>query len=207
MDSPPYRRIADYYERCLAEHGDTHLGVDWPRAADARARYRIMLEVVRPPVSEQVSLLDLGCGAGHLYEYLLENPLPHIQYQGLDISEPFVALCRQKHPLATFTCADVLAQDVPVTDYTVMNGVFTVKGDLAFDTMQDFLHRMLRRTFAAARRGIAFNLISKQVDWEVDKLFHVPLDTLAWFITKELTRNFVIRNDYGLYEYTTYVYK
>ena len=47
----------------------------------------------------------------------------------------------------------------------------------------------------------------KQVDWEKDFLFHLPLDTLAFFLTKELTRNFIIRNDYGLYEYTVYLYK
>jgi hypothetical protein len=29
---------------------------------------------------------------------------------------------------------------------------------------------------------------------------------LAEFLTKDLTRNFIFRNDYGLYEYTAYVY-
>jgi hypothetical protein len=38
-------------------------------------------------------------------------------------------------------------------------------------------------------------------------LFHLPFDTLASFLTSELTRNFVFRNDYGLYEYTAYVYR
>jgi hypothetical protein len=30
---------------------------------------------------------------------------------------------------------------------------------------------------------------------------------LARILIRSLTRNFVIRNDYGLYEYTTYVYR
>ncbi len=29
---------------------------------------------------------------------------------------------------------------------------------------------------------------------------------LVNFLTRELSRHFIIRNDYGLYEYTTYLY-
>ena len=39
-----------------------------------------------------------------------------------------------------------------------------------------------------------------------DDLFHLPLDLLAEFLDTLLSRHFVIRNDYGLYEYTVYVY-
>jgi hypothetical protein len=89
----------------------------------------------------------------------------------------------------------------------VLNGVFTVKATLSFDEMLDFFRRLVTRAFALADQGIAFNVMSKQVDWERDDLFHLPLDTLAWFLTQEISRHFVIRNDYGLYEYTAYVYR
>jgi hypothetical protein len=49
--------------------------------------------------------------------------------------------------------------------------------------------------------------MSKQVDWERDDLFYLSLDDLAKCLTSQVTRNFVIRNDYGLYEYTAYVYR
>ena len=48
---------------------------------------------------------------------------------------------------------------------------------------------------------------SKNVDWERDDLFHLSLDKLSGFLCEKITRNFVIRNDYGLYEYTVYVLK
>ena len=66
---------------------------------------------------------------------------------------------------------------------------------------------MLMRVFAKARKGVAFNVMSKSVDWERDDLFHLSADRLITFLTKSLSRHFIIRNDYGLYEYTTYVYK
>jgi len=61
--------------------------------------------------------------------------------------------------------------------------------------------------FSHAAIGIAFNVMSKHVDWERDDLFHLPFDTLAEFLEEHLTRNYVFRNDYGLYEYTTYAYQ
>jgi hypothetical protein len=49
--------------------------------------------------------------------------------------------------------------------------------------------------------------MTKHLDWERPDLFHLPFDATAEFVTKELTRNYVFRSDYGLYEYTTYIYR
>ena len=88
-----------------------------------------------------------------------------------------------------------------------MNGVFTEKRELSFDEMLGYFKLMLKTAFNKSSMGLAFNVMSKQVDWEREDLFHLPLDILADFLIKELSRSFIIRNDYGLYEYTTYVYK
>jgi hypothetical protein len=49
--------------------------------------------------------------------------------------------------------------------------------------------------------------MSKLVDWERDDLFHVSMDEIGLSLKNNLSKNFVIRNDYKLYEYTIYVYK
>jgi SAM-dependent methyltransferase len=168
-----------------------------------------MLEVTRQNTPGEMSFLDFGCGASHLYEYILEHNIDHIRYSGLDISEKFVTLSRRKFPAIDYYHLDILedANGLPEFDYIVMNGVFTEKCDLDFDVMLSFFMRVVKRIFSKARVGIAFNVMSSHVDWEREDLFHLPMDTLAAFVIEELTRNFVIRNDYGLYEYTTYVYR
>jgi SAM-dependent methyltransferase len=184
--------------------------VDWPNAEDARLRQDVMLGVLREaPGSRLVRLLDFGCGASHLYEHILERGLQGIDYSGLDLSKRFIELSRSKFPDRDYYCVDILDDDLelPRFDYVVMNGVLTEKIDLSFDDMLAFAKELLRRVFAIADVGIAFNVMSKQVDWERDDLFHLPFDVLAEFLTRELTRNFVLRNDYGLYEYTTYAYR
>jgi SAM-dependent methyltransferase len=213
MSRPPtakkYIGIIEHYESCLAAHGDTHLGVDWPKAADVETRYQVMLDVIRRPRTRTQRLLDFGCGASHLYEYILAKGIKGIEYTGLDLSPKFVKLSRQKFPKNRYVCADILEEPaaVPASDYIVMNGVFTEKQDLTFDEMLAYFELTVKAAFAKAEQGIAFNVMSKHVDWERDDLFHLQFDRLAGFLIRELTRNFVIRNDYGLYEYTTYVYR
>ena len=203
-----YQEIVTHYEACLERHGDNHLGVDWPRIEDVVKRYRIMLELVRER-EESISLLDFGCGAAHLYDYIKDQGLTKIDYSGIDMSEKFVALCKKKHPNISFYCADILADHsaVPRADYILMNGVFTEKRSMSYEEMTEYFQSMLKKVFPLARKGIAFNVMSKQVDWERDDLFHLPLDELVSFVTEYLGRHFVVRNDYGLYEYTVYLYR
>ena len=64
MTKRKHKTIISHYEACLARHGDTNLGVDWPNRQDAEKRYCVMLEVVRE-FRAGLTLLDFGCGASH----------------------------------------------------------------------------------------------------------------------------------------------
>lgn len=202
----------EHYEQCLEKFGDTHLGVDWPKKEDALLRYRIMLDLYRfdryADTKVKFTLLDFGCGAAHLLEYIIQNDLHTWDYVGFDLSEKFIELCRQKFPSHKFIWGDVLLNELilPNADYVVMNGVFTEKRSLSFPEMYQFMQAVLLKVFPLCQRGLAFNVMSKSVDWERDDLFHLPIDMLADFLTRNLSRHFIIRNDYGLYEYTVYLY-
>ena len=203
-----YRCLARHYESCFALYGDTHRGVDWPDAKGAETRYGVMLDLVRPSL-ERKSLLDFGCGAGHFYDFLKASGRTDIHYRGLDISDTFISLCQKKYPEIPFYCTDILEKPLEPGsfDYVVANGVFTEKRELGFDEMFSFLKDCVRTLYSLSRVGIAFNVMSSHVEWERDDLFHLPMDRLADFLTQEFGRSFTFRNDYGLYEYTTYLYR
>jgi hypothetical protein len=57
------------------------------------------------------------------------------------------------------------------------------------------------------RVGLAFNAMSAHVDWTRDDLFHWPYDELFAFLRARVTRHAAIRADYGLFEYTAYLYR
>jgi len=206
MTSTDYLALARHYEACLDAHGDTFKGVDWPNPADLQTRFSVMLDLLKS--RNGVSLLDFGCGNGLLYEYIKSHNLGGVAYTGLDISRKFIDLCRDKYPGADFLCRDVLREPLDRTfDYIICNGTFTEKLQLSYDEMFAFMQEVLLTLFDSAARGIAFNVMSTHVDYEREDLFHLPHDSLADFVVSKLSRDYLIRCDYGLYEYTTYVYK
>lgn len=210
MNERKYLVLKAHYESCLEKHGDTYLGLDYPTQENAEISYRVMLEVVREQTGRKISLLDFGCGASHLYEYMIRNDLHHnIEYSGLDVSDKFIELSKSKFPSNAYYCLDILDDQavLPEFDYIILNGVFTEKRELSFDEMFTFVRAVVSKVFDKARIGIAFNTMSKQVDWEREDLFHLPFDVLAPFLARDISRNFILRHDYGLYQYTTYVYR
>ena len=98
-------------------------------------------------------------------------------------------------------------EDLPRFEYVVLNGVFTYRLDISYERMLAYWQNLLLQVFPLARKGLAFNVMSTAVDWERDDLFHLPIEVVTTFVTERLSRRFVIRHDYPLYEYTTYVYR
>lgn len=210
-----YTKIIEHYEECFVKYGDTPRGVDWTKEEQVEFRYQTMLELVNFreksfQVARQVSLLDYGCGLSHLYEFIQKNNINNIEYTGLEISNKFFNESKQKFPTNNYILGDILKDNNLLQnkyDYIVMNGVFTEKRNLSYENMFEYFEKMVGLVYSYCNKGIAFNVMSKQVDWEIDTLFHVPMDDMANFLTKKISRNFIIRNDYGLYEYTVYLYK
>lgn len=207
MIKKSYLQIVDHYENCFKKFGDNHNGVDWPKEEDAILRYRIMLEIIA--AKEDCSLLDFGCGTAHLYDFILKNSYQNIRYTGLDISKVFIKVCKKKFPDTTFICKDILdsTEQIGMFDYIILNGVFTEKRQLSFDEMFEYFKKMIKVLYFKSNRGIAFNVMTKHVDLERKDLFHLPFDLLAYFLKSEISRNFIVRNDYGLFEYTVYLFK
>lgn len=209
MTDRRYMTIVEHYEKCFSEHGPGHLGVDWPNARDADIRYATMLGVIDDD-GDPISLLDFGCGSGGLFDYLERHRSEYesVRYQGHDISKAYVDYCRQTYPDVNFTCGDVLVDArLPRVDYAVANGVFTEKLTLSTDEMFEFLRDIVTVLYASVDRGLAFNVMSKKVDWERDDLFHLDAKRLRSFAVDELGASLELVEDYGLYEYTAYLRK
>jgi SAM-dependent methyltransferase len=201
--------LAGHYESCFLEHGRTPKGVDWPNAEDLATRFEVMLGVVRAH-DRPVALLDLGCGPGLLVDHLERTQRrPDFDYTGIDLSEPMLASARAAWPGLRFERRDVLAAPLPerAFDYVILNGVLTERVTAAREEMVAFATELLAAAFSAARVGIAFNVMSKLVDWEREDLFHWGFDEMAAALAPRLSRHIRIRADYGLREYTTYIYR
>lgn len=208
--TPEYYSLVDFYDNCFTKYGPTPKGVDWPNELDLLKRFDVMLQVIKNQTPTPTSLLDLGCGYGALLDYLINNNKnQQIDYEGIDLSENMILEAKNRHPAAKFYIHDILKNLIPANsfDYIVMNGVLTERQNLSQTQMIEFAQTLIKEAFKICRYGIAFNVMSIHVDWLGEKLFHWGFDEIAKFLKNNCSRNIVFRSDYGLYEFTTYVYK
>jgi SAM-dependent methyltransferase len=207
----PYQANVDLVEQLFSIHGDSHLGLGYPKEQGFLDRYRVYFDVVRLSsfVGSSLRMVDIGCGTARLYDHIKQVAPGQVQYVGLDLSDKMIAACQSKHPDALFVQGDPFEETSiwePLPDFVVLGGIFTWRPSMTEEQMTEYMVRLLKLAFAHAKVGIAFNVMSKHVDWERDDLYHVPFDTMATLLQTHLTRNYVFRADYRLYEYTTYVY-
>jgi SAM-dependent methyltransferase len=206
-----YYPLVERVEKLYAEHGDTHRGMGFRREEGFEARYRVYLEVILGAAArEECSLLDVGCGTARLLDLIKSLGRDEISYRGVDLSPKLLEAARKKHPGTDFICGDPFDLEEiwsAKPDYVVFGGIFTSRLQMSVAEMTDYMLRMLRLAFSHCRRGVVFNVMSAHVDWQREDLLHVPFDQMADLLQANLSRNYVFRADYGIYEYTVYVYK
>lgn len=199
--------LRQHYAESFRRHGASPRGVDWRSEQDLRLRYDRMLDVLLPMTGEgPPRLLDVGCGYGGLLEHARLRGVP-LDYTGIDVVPEMVEHASRSHPNAVFRCADVFddVSDAPF-DFVVCNGILTQKLTTSQREMDRYAQQLIRRMFALATRGIAFNVMTSKVDWTKENLYHRhPAELLAWCMA-EITDRVKLDHAYPLFEYTTYLY-
>jgi SAM-dependent methyltransferase len=211
------KELARHYEKCFEEHGDTAKGFDWPDEASTNKRFQVMLDIMKydPRVENNVlySFLDFACGSGRLLEFAEETEQnKQLDYLGVDISEKFVEEAKKKYPLSDcFRVVDVSTEGfgkVPSVDYCVVNGLFTLKSGVSDTKMDSFFEEVIQGLWSKVNFGLAFNTMDLiKVDYTRDDLYYKGYSDIGELMKKMSCKNYVIRQNYGLYEFTTYAYK
>ena len=152
-------------------------GLGWPNYRDTQLRHWLMLDMIPKFPTNPISLVDIGCGTGDLHTYIKNNELSNIKYTGIDISDTHIKIAKEKHPDGNYYCLDILEyDDWGRYDFAILNGLFTVKSDLTQVRMDIFLKAMISEIYSNIELGCAFNVMSKNVEWERDDLYHLSLD-------------------------------
>lgn len=200
--------LQQHYQALFRKHGDTAHAVQYSDVVSQRKRFRVLSEVSR----DLGSVIDLGCGLGHLCDFLREDGFKG-RYLGLDFVQEFIDHANSKHekdPAAEFSQFDLNADVLPRDYDTVMLcGVFNnrMPDNLAF------LESTISKGFDAARRQFAFNVMSTYVDFQDPTLYYRDPREVFDFCKRNLTRRVTLRHDYLVrddrppYEYTVYLYK
>ena len=190
-------RVADYYAGKLAVHGATPRGVDWNSAEGQELRFTELLAVLGGDRS--ASVLDFGCGYGALAARLRRDGHQG-RYTGYDAAPEMIAAAT-----AQPGCAFVsdLAGVEPM-DYVIASGLFNVRLDVSIAEWEAYVRETIGAMAALARRGIAFNMLTRHADADrmrPDLYYADPGGWLTWCLER-FGRQVSLRHDYPLYEFT-----
>ena len=81
------------YEERLEKYGVNIKTLGWQSEEQQNLRFKILSEVAN---LQDTEILDVGCGFGDFYKYLLNNNIG-INYTGYDISTKLIAEAKKKY--------------------------------------------------------------------------------------------------------------
>lgn len=142
-----------FYRGALARHGYNAEGVHWASERTQRVRFEVLRRFLPRDLSE-VTLVDVGCGLGDLYRYLVKHGDRPGRYIGIDVVAPMVEAAAERTGCEILQ-RDALRDTLPGADFYLCSG--------AMNTLtREESELFIRRCFGAATRGFVFNLLKGQ---------------------------------------------
>jgi SAM-dependent methyltransferase len=190
-----------YFSSQVALHGDDVASVGWTKHSQ-RKRFRKLLEIGDLASG---SVLDIGCGQGGLYDFLVEA-CGAVDYWGFDITPGMIELARRRHPSIAdrFQVHDILAKPVHRQfDYVVSIGPMNVpvpEGNVE-PTML-----LVRAMFEHCTNGIAISMTSSLTRRpSVGTYYYNPTTILER--ASEITPNVCLDHTYLPHDLMLFCYK
>lgn len=171
--------------------------VAWSSRKGQYERFKVLLDI---GVNKTDTVLDLGCGMGHLTDYLLlHTDYLHENYTGIDINTKYVEACRMRKPDHRFLCGEIFDLSEKF-DYVVGSGIFTV--EMAKTEILD----AIAYAYKSCKKGVAFNFLNKEY------MVHEGVNSFApeefYAEIAEVYPNSKLLSDYlGTEDFTIYINK
>ena len=189
--------ITRYNER-LKIYGYDPRALGWFKGRQ-HIRFKVLSEIGD---LNNCSILDVGCGFGDLYGFLIKSGL-NIRYTGYDINPDIIKIAKEVYPNAHFEVKDIEKEEIHDNfDWVFASGVFEFK----LPDNKLFIQNMLRRMFEICNKGVAVDFISSYVDFRNEEAYYVSPEEMFSFC-KTFSKRVLLRHDYMPYEFCIYIYK
>ena len=200
-------KLNTIYENEFKKFGDTYKGMGWKKPKDQLKRFHEFSKIFSKDINKK-KIIDLGCGTSHYYKFLKKINMNNFEYIGIDISKQFIDISKNKFPDNEYYCIDILKTKKKFkSDYIIINGIFTQKGNMPEKQMYKFFTKFLEKSLSFAKKGLAFNTLSPMSNWKNKKNYYLSFDKLVKFLKLSNENNFLINHTYNKYEYIVYIFK
>ncbi|MFP4382831.1 MAG: class I SAM-dependent methyltransferase [Spirochaetia bacterium] len=167
----PLQTINEYYQRFYtAESADEDPLLGWEDRESQTVRFSVLPAVTE---LEGKKLLDIGCGTGMLYDYLLHIGI-ETEYTGVDIMKEAVQTAAIRHPDVNFIHGDVFQDDLfkpGEFDIVFASGIF----NLDLENNMKFIRKGICKMLELTSETAVFNLLhTRSTDKEPMYYYYTP---------------------------------
>jgi len=194
--------IIEQYREAFRKHGNSPEAVLWPKG---RQRLRFS-SLTAHFAGEGFSVLDFGCGLGHLKSYL-DARHRQCQYTGVDLVPEFIAECRKNFRDGRFTQISDVGDVAGDYDYVVLSGVFNILFSPDRDQHLAKVFQTLEQLFDRTRIALSCDFMTDKVDFQGPGAFHMNEPALVDLVQRRLSARYSVDHTYMPYEFSVTVYK
>jgi SAM-dependent methyltransferase len=194
--------LVGQYREAFAQHGDSPAAVLWPRGRQ-NIRFDALTNHIR---SDGFSILDYGCGLGHLKDYL-DQRFNTYKYFGVDLVPEFVSTVSAKYPDATVRQIGSHEEFSEPVDHVVVSGTFNIIQGNDPVAYLEYVQDVLGYLFDLCRVSLAVNFMTDRVDFKQAQAHHVNPQEMSRFFCEQLSPRLVLNQSYMPYEFTLIAFK
>lgn len=191
------------YKEAFNKHGYSEKSVFWPKGRQ-NERFAALTRLIK---KKKFSILDFGCGLGHMLDYLNKNFQGNFYYQGADVVEDFITQNKLMFPTIDFQLISDYKDLKNNFDYILISGAFNMS---YFDNLQkhkNLVYEILEELFKKVNVYLSVNFMTDQVDYIQKGAYHQNVEELLTFVKTKLSKRYVLDCSYMPYEFTITVFK
>ena len=195
LDPDDVNQVIQRYQRRIAEHGATFASLNSGSEEKQAMRQWVHASALR---GAQPSILEIGCGLGDFYKYLITQRRD-CSYHGYDIVPEYIAECQRVYPQSKFEVRNIFLDGIEGSyDTVVMSQVLNNRYQKS-DNLQ-VMQRALELAFEHTRVSVSVDMLSTYVDFRNPDLFYYSPEEI-FRMAKAIAPRVLIRHDYRAFEF------
>ena len=195
LDPDDVSQVVRRYQQRIAAYGATFASLNSGTEAKQAIRHSVHTSALR---GDNPAILEIGCGLGDFYKYLLEHKC-NCYYHGYDIVPEYIEECRRAFPNAKFTLRNVFTDGIEGTFNTVVMSQVLNNRYQKSDNMQ-VMQRALELAFEHTTVSVSVDMISTYVDFRNPDLFYYSPEEI-FRVAKAISPRVLLRHDYRAFEF------
>ena len=190
------KQISIIYNKRFQKYLNTPKGVFWNNKLSQDLRLNIILDIIiKGSETNKVSIADVGCGYGRLFEIIKERNLgDKFEYYGFDINNEFILSCSKNNNFdkVSFEVGTYPSKNV---DFVVMSGTYNLTPINNVSFWENYIITNLGYNWKFANKGMIFNCLVNKERKVKKNIYYTELSWMKKICENNFSNPKVIRHN------------